>query len=131
MAKLTKVNKFDNFNKENLTALRSEIQSALDVVAKKLGLLEIKMGTITYGPCDCSSTIKCKTVNQEGSTSAKIFEVTFGKNLISETFKHGANTFTVKEFNSRKRKFPVICTRDDGASVGFPIETIKLILKIK
>jgi len=123
---------FSKFDRQNLALIRVDIQKALNEVALKNGLAEIRLGPISFTECDFTTKLSAKTNDRTNSVANKYFEIMFGKPLLGVSFKYNNQLYTIKDFKTRARKFPIVCSVEGKlGEVSFAESLIKDILKIK
>lgn len=116
-----------SFNPQILDILRKDIDKALAEVAKKHDLASLTIKNISYTANNFRTTLEGKTKNQEvtKNRASELFKLYVGEDLIGKKFTHKGVEYTISDFNTRKRKNPIISTSADGRQVHCSIETIK------
>ena len=118
---MKKINKFD---KNNLKALRVEMDSALESISKRFGIT-IKTGNASFSGNECTFKVKLNTKGTDGTVITKeAMDWDRHKGLhgmdhlnVGDPITIQGNRYTLSGFNTRARKAPVNFTNDTG--MGF------------
>ncbi len=131
--------KITSFNKQNLKALRPEIQAVLDMIKDEYGV-KFEIGNIRFSSDEFTCKLTATTENHKSDTGSNI-QLTWplicgeyglkpedqGKTFtfVNTNNKHlFGHVFTVKSINLKKKKFPVVCIREDGKSYNFTSQLV-------
>ena len=104
-----------------------------EVVEKEFGTeLKFQMKGFSYSAENCTFKIEAATIAHDGvvnSQERKAFVrladmYGMAPAFLDKTFKQGAYSFTVTGLNTRRRKYPVCCKRDDGKNYSFTTDTV-------
>ena len=118
--------------KTEVKEIRSIVEKALTKSLKSKGY-SVDLGNIRYTDTDIMSKI---TISKGSNADAdkRSFETDHaywcgfkigGKNPAGKTFTSNGSKFKIVRFDSKKRKYPVICTKkSDGKSYKFAVDTI-------
>jgi hypothetical protein len=118
---MKRINKFD---KNNLKALRVEMDSALESISKRFGIT-IKTGNASFSGNECTFKVKLNTKGTDGTVITKeSMDWDRHKGLhgmdhlnVGDPITIQGNRYTLSGFNTRARKAPVNFTNDTG--MGF------------
>jgi len=123
-----------SFQKSQLKQIRYDMEVALASVAAKHNL-NFEIGNFRYDDYDFSTKIKAfignknsKTIkNEKIEKDWQFYAAYYGldENGVGKSFSHNGKIFTIKGFDNRKRKYPVIASNKNGQNFKFPLEIIK------
>jgi hypothetical protein len=98
--------------------------------------ITFKVGTIRYDAHGFRCTIEAHEVSGQGDVridmKARAEWIEWAQIIgmkaedFGATFLHGGRTFTITGYNGRKRRFPVMTTRDDGHPMNFTLLAVKV-----
>jgi hypothetical protein len=120
------------FNRQNLSGLRDEIQACLNDVAKRNGIT-ITLGTARFSPGEYRAKVTATTEAPVDATTKerKEFEEYAGAFFLrpddfGKTFAHphGGGNVTIVGIKPRSRKYPIIVRTERGARYKFPASSI-------
>ena len=120
---MKRINKFD---KNNLKALRVEMDSALESIPKRFGIT-IKTGNASFSGNECTFKVKLNTTSTDGTVitkEAKTWDLYKGlthgpleglKHLsVGDKITISGNTYILSGFNTRAKKAPINFTDLSG-----------------
>lgn len=124
------------FNNENLNFLRKQLEDTLKALGENNNI-EFKIGRMSYTDGYCNIGLKAYSTEKVGAAHVTGVELEFlnsalklgipndwlGKKVMLNDVE-----YTITGLNTRARKFPVILTRFDGASIKSTIMTIRTAL---
>lgn len=122
-----------NFSKEEFKAFREEIKEAVSGVEKKFGV-EIKFGSITYTDSD----FKMKMDVSNGSIK-EAKEVEFSRicthygltqSDFGRSFTNKGKVYTISGIDTKRRKYPIMMTDEDGVTKLFTVDGIKRLIEL-
>jgi hypothetical protein len=121
-------------DRATIKLIADELEAAVQTVAEKHGI-QITSGRQQYGHTRGTIKMELATINEDGEAQTPertALDMLGALDGIKHgmTFTNRGRTFTVTGYNSRARKRPYICERDDGGSYVFPAESLKALLKL-
>ena len=113
--------KIESFNKPQIVQLRSEIDNALNSVAKKYGIT-ISAGNCSFSGNEANFKLKLNTIGDGGTVitrESKMWDLyKSGTNCshlnIGDTITIQGNSYTLSGYNTRARKAPINFTDSRG-----------------
>ena len=113
--------KIESFNKPQIVQLRSEIDNALDQVAKKYGIT-ISAGNCSFSGNEANFKLKLNTIGDGGTVitrESKMWDLyksrtNCGHLNIGDTITIQGNSYTLSGYNTRARKAPINFTDSRG-----------------
>lgn len=129
-----------NFGRPEITALSSEIQSALDKIKVKYGLAELSIGSISFSLFSFSGKITGAVPERQRFTEtyaleeAKYFALQNGlpEDILEKQFVSNGKKHTVIRIETRNPKYPIIThCAEDRKNYKFTIQIVKEILSRK
>lgn len=127
-----------NFTRQEAVKLAEEMREAVKPVLAKHGLT-LGGGHTTYGT-DVRVRLDVVKVELENGVNVATPEAANWKQMaryyglpedgLGKTFRNGGHTFTVTGLNTRRGRYPVLATREDGKQFKFPTETVAALLKV-
>ena len=116
--------KIETFNKPQIVQLRSEIDKALDRVAKQYGIT-ISAGNCSFSGNEANFKLKLNTVGDGGTVitrESKMWDLYKSRTNcshlnIGDTITIQGNSYTLSGYNTRARKAPINFT--DGRGNGY------------
>ena len=113
--------KIESFNKPQIVQLRSEIDNALDQVAKKYGIT-ISAGNCSFSGNEANFKLKLNTIGDGGTVitrESKMWDLYKSRTNcshlnIGDTITIQGNSYTLSGYNTRARKAPVNFTDSRG-----------------
>jgi hypothetical protein len=108
------MNKITEFNKENLKALRVELELAHAAIEKKFGI-QLKAGNISFSGTEVNIKLKANTIGAQGTAitkEAKAFDLYAKKGgyshlKVGSQVNMNGTLLTIKGYNSRAYKQPI------------------------
>ena len=113
--------KIESFNKPQIVQLRSEIDNALDQVAKKYGIT-ISAGNCSFSGNEANFKLKLNTIGDGGTVitrESKMWDLYKSRTNcshlnIGDTITIQGNSYTLSGYNTRARKAPINFTDSRG-----------------
>ena len=113
--------KIESFNKPQIVQLRSEIDNALDQVAKKYGIT-ISAGNCSFSGNEANFKLKLNTIGDGGTVitrESKMWDLYKSRTNCShlnirDTITIQGNSYTLSGYNTRARKAPINFTDSRG-----------------
>jgi len=113
--------KIESFNKPQIVQLRSEIDNALDQVAKKYGIT-ISAGNCSFSGNEANFKLKLNTIGDGGTVitrESKMWDLYKSRTncshlSIGDTITIQGNSYTLSGYNTRARKAPINFTDSRG-----------------
>ena len=109
------------FNRNNIKALRVEMDKAMQSISKKYGI-EIQTGNASFSGNEVTFKVKANTVGSDGTAitkEAKQFELEKGLHglghlSVGDTIYIQGNPYILNGFNRRARKAPIQFSNHKG-----------------
>ena len=113
--------KVTEFNRNNIKALRVEMDQAMQSISKKYGI-EIQTGNASYQGNEVTFKVKANTTSTDGTAitkEAKQFELEKGLHglghlSVGDTIYIQGSPYTLNGFNRRARKAPIQFSNHKG-----------------
>lgn len=110
-----------------LRELNAEINGALEAVAERHGLV-VSVGGGSFSSSSYRPKVEFKTVGEDGvpedfAATARLLGLP--EDCYGKTFTNRGRAFTVRGFNLRAKRYPVLVERDDGRTYKFDVGTVK------
>ena len=113
--------KIESFNKPQIVQLRSEINNALNSVAKKYGIT-ISAGNCSFSGNEANFKLKLNTIGDGGTVitrESKMWDLYKSRTNcshlnIGDTITIQGNSYTLSGYNTRARKAPINFTDSRG-----------------
>ena len=113
--------KIETFNKPQIVQLRSEIDKALDRVAKQYGIT-ISAGNCSFSGNEANFKLKLNTIGDGGTVitrESKMWDLYKSRTncshlSIGDTITIQGNSYTLSGYNTRARKAPINFTDSRG-----------------
>ena len=113
--------KIESFNKPQIVQLRSEIDNALNSVAKKYGII-ISAGNCSFSGNEANFKLKLNTIGDGGTVitrESKMWDLYKSRTNcshlnIGDTITIQGNSYTLSGYNTRARKAPINFTDSRG-----------------
>ncbi len=113
--------KIESFNKPQIVQLRSEIDNALNSVAKKYGIT-ISAGNCSFSGNEANFKLKLNTIGDGGTVitrESKMWDLYKSRTNcshlnIGDTITIQGNSYTLSGYNTRARKAPINFTDSRG-----------------
>ena len=113
--------KIESFNKPTIVQLRSEIDNALNSVAKKYGIT-ISAGNCSFSGNEANFKLKLNTIGDGGTVitrESKMWDLYKSRTNcshlnIGDTITIQGNSYTLSGYNTRARKAPINFTDSRG-----------------
>jgi hypothetical protein len=118
-----------NFNKSNLSAIRSDITAALAAVEKKHGV-SFKLGNIRYSDNDFRGKLECFSASDNSGNAvdvakqnfeSKAFLIGVDKSAFGKSFRSNGRKFTITGVNTRANKYPIQASTANGKRYKFSV----------
>tara|TARA_R110000823_G_C15772361_1_gene484185 strand:- start:370 stop:792 length:423 start_codon:yes stop_codon:yes gene_type:complete len=127
-----RVEKIEQFNKENLTELRQAINNSLNLIGRTFGI-QIELGNVSFQDYNFTGKIQANLEPKNGelftkqAIDYKAFHTRFGleKEWLGKSFQRHGKTYTVIGLNTKAPKYPVICS-NSGKEFKVPVDAVKL-----
>ena len=124
--------KIESFNKPQIVQLRSEIDNALDQVAKKYGIT-ISAGNCSFSGNEANFKLKLNTIGDGGTVitrESKMWDLYKSRTNcshlnIGDTITIQGNSYTLSGYNTRARKAPINFTDSRGNGYKCSIQMLK------
>jgi len=112
--------------------VREKIDAALAKLGEELGLSIKTVGGGTFSSTNLTLKIEAAELGDGGvvmSKEAEAFKLFAPMRglpaaVLGMTFKQGGKTFTVRGWNAKAHRMPIMCDGDDGRGYKFPVETV-------
>ena len=117
----------NEFTKERIQGLRASIDTALDEVAKKHGLISLKAGNASFRPTVVTFKLegRCGDGKADPAVVAILEVMGFKPSILEADLSYKGKTYRVIE--PRRRKILLSC--DDGKEYTMGIDMLKLLAK--
>ena len=127
------MNKIETFNKPQIVQLRSEIDKALDRVAKEYGIT-ISAGNCSFSGNEANFKLKLNTIGEGGTVitrESKMWNLYKSRTNCShlnvgDTIIIQGNPYTLSGYNTRARKAPINFTDSRGNGYKCSIEMLNM-----
>ena len=127
------MNKIETFNKPQIVQLRSEIDKALDRVAKEYGIT-ISAGNCSFSGNEANFKLKLNTIGEGGTVitrESKMWNLYKSRTNCShlnvgDTITIQGNPYTLSGYNTRARKAPINFTDSRGNGYKCSIEMLNM-----
>jgi hypothetical protein len=111
--------------------IRREIDAALEVLGKRLGLSIKTVGGGTFSSTNLTLKVEAAELGDGGavlSREAQAYQLMaplhgIPASTLGWTFKQGRKTFTVRGWNNKAHSMPILCDCD-GRGYKFPVNTV-------
>jgi hypothetical protein len=129
-------NKMNEFNKATVRQISNEIETAIQEVAKKHGII-LKRGNCRFSSSTFSLKIEAAVVAQDGTVQSKErkdFEffakfIGLDPSILDKTFTLSGKRYKVTGYLPRSKRYPILCQDlQTGRGIKFPIETIQSVI---
>ena len=125
--------KIESFNKPQIVQLRSEIDNALDQVAKKYGIT-ISAGNCSFSGNEANFKLKLNTIGDGGTVitrESKMWDLYKSRTNcshlnIGDTITIQGNSYTLSGYNTRARKAPINFTDSRGNGYKCSIQMLNM-----
>lgn len=125
--------KIESFNKPQIVQLRSEIDNALDQVAKKYGIT-ISAGNCSFSGNEANFKLKLNTIGDGGTVitrESKMWDLYKSRTncshlSIGDTITIQGNSYTLSGYNTRARKAPINFTDSRGNGYKCSIQMLNM-----
>lgn len=108
-------------NQTNLKNFREDLRQALKALEEKYEV-KVEQGSISYDNDKFNLKLTVKNLDaDENRLQDLLNRNSVYRDIYQKTFREGTHTFTVVDFDSKSRKYDIICKRDDGKSFGFTL----------
>lgn len=122
----------NQLDKESLTHIRDQINTALELVAEDLGI-DISLGSCRYTTKNATLKLEIATLGDDGAIQNKeaedfkIFAPRYGLSAsdLGKTFESSGTTYEVCGLKPRSRKYPILAKRADGRMFKFAARYVK------
>lgn len=128
--------RIEQFGKEEILLLRTEIQNALDDIKLKYQLSELELGSISYRRSTFTAKINgAAKIDQENDfemSEVKFFALRHGLplNIIGCGFMLNGAIYNISSIEFKNRKFPIIAKcKEHDSSFKFTVSHIKDLLE--
>lgn len=122
----------ETFTKSNVKQIASEIEDAVQEIAKKYNI-NMKSAGGSFSGIDCTLKLKLRIMGEVAekkyANDAKLLGLP--ADIIGKTFNLRASTYTIKRVDLNKIKYPVIAENQNGKSFKFGVEDIKQLMNLK
>jgi hypothetical protein len=124
--------KTEKFDKQNLSALRQEINAALKSVAEKYGI-NVNCGNARFMASTATFKLELATIGENGAATsphAESFKAIgklygFESSDLGRSFLSNGSEFVITGLNTKCARFPVCASRvPDGRGFKFPTDAI-------
>jgi hypothetical protein len=120
------------FNRQNIQAIRPDLQLALDKIAEKYGIA-IKVGNASYYPETATYKIELSTKSSDGTIVTKerndftLFALRFGlkPEWLDRTFTYSGDTYKIVGLKTKARTAPVLAANSSGKVYKFNAEFVR------
>jgi hypothetical protein len=127
------MNKIESFNKPQIVQLRSEIDKALDRVAKEYGIT-ISAGNCSFSGNEANFKLKLNTIGEGGTVitrESKMWNLYKSRTNCShlnvgDTITIQGNPYTLSGYNTRAKKAPINFTDSRGNGYKCSIEMLNM-----
>lgn len=127
------MNKIETFNKPQIVQLRSEIDKALDRVAKEYGIT-ISAGNCSFSGNEANFKLKLNTIGEGGTVitrESKMWNLYKSRTNCShlnvgDTIIIQGNPYTLSGYNTRAKKAPINFTDSRGNGYKCSIEMLNM-----
>ena len=127
------MNKIESFNKQQIVQLRSEIDKALDRVAKEYGIT-ISAGNCSFSGNEANFKLKLNTIGEGGTVitrESKMWNLYKSRTNCShlnvgDTIIIQGNPYTLSGYNTRAKKAPINFTDSRGNGYKCSIEMLNI-----
>lgn len=127
------MNKIETFNKPQIVQLRSEIDKALDRVAKEYGIT-ISAGNCSFSGNEANFKLKLNTIGEGGTVitrESKMWNLYKSRTNCShlnvgDTITIQGNSYTLSGYNTRAKKAPINFTDSRGNGYKCSIEMLNM-----
>ena len=127
------MNKIETFNKPQIVQLRSEIDKALDRVAKEYGIT-ISAGNCSFSGNEANFKLKLNTIGEGGTVitrESKMWNLYKSRTNCShlnvgDTIIIQGNSYTLSGYNTRAKKAPINFTDSRGNGYKCSIEMLNM-----
>ena len=127
------MNKIESFNKPQIVQLRSEIDKALDRVAKEYGIT-ISAGNCSFSGNEANFKLKLNTIGEGGTVitrESKMWNLYKSRTNCShlnvgDTITIQGNPYTLSGYNTRARKAPINFTDSRGNGYKCSIQMLNM-----
>ena len=127
------MNKIESFNKPQIVQLRSEIDKALDRVAKEYGIT-ISAGNCSFSGNEANFKLKLNTIGEGGTVitrESKMWNLYKSRTNCShlnvgDTIIIQGNPYTLSGYNTRAKKAPINFTDSRGNGYKCSIEMLNM-----
>ena len=127
------MNKIESFNKQQIVQLRSEIDKALDRVAKEYGIT-ISAGNCSFSGNEANFKLKLNTIGEGGTVitrESKMWNLYKSRTNCShlnvgDTIIIQGNPYTLSGYNTRAKKAPINFTDSRGNGYKCSIEMLNM-----
>lgn len=127
------MNKIETFNKPQIVQLRSEIDKALDRVAKEYGIT-ISAGNCSFSGNEANFKLKLNTIGEGGTVitrESKMWNLYKSRTNCShlnvgDTITIQGNPYTLSGYNTRAKKAPINFTDSRGNGYKCSIEMLNM-----
>ena len=125
--------KIESFNKPQIVQLRSEIDNALNSVAKKYGIT-ISAGNCSFSGNEANFKLKLNTIGDGGTVitrESKMWDLYKSRTNcshlnIGDTITIQGNSYTLSGYNTRARKAPINFTDSRGNGYKCSIQMLNM-----
>jgi len=125
--------KIESFNKPQIVQLRSEIDNALDQVAKQYGIT-ISAGNCSFSGNEANFKLKLNTIGDGGTVitrESKMWDLYKSRTNcshlnIGDTITIQGNSYTLSGYNTRARKAPINFTDSRGNGYKCSIQMLNM-----
>jgi len=124
------ISNFDKSNTNRNSELQRDLEAAFAAVALKHNI-DINIGSGSYNAAQLTVRLVMRTKNVDIANRANSFSMRrlgLPENAIGRSFLYKNVLYTVKGINTKKRKYPVETTKQDGSIVNFTAPTIANLL---
>ena len=127
------MNKIESFNKPQIVQLRSEIDKALDRVAKEYGIT-ISAGNCSFSGNEANFKLKLNTIGEGGTVitrESKMWNLYKSRTNCShlnvgDTIIIQGNPYTLSGYNTRAKKAPINFTDSRGNGYKCSIQMLNM-----
>lgn len=120
-------------NKIKVITIQDKIKLAIAKIEKEENV-EISFGTRNYDSSKYTTKMTVKTTAKDTKTVKAVSDVNtqlsanygFSENIVGKSFVSNGNTYTITEFKTRNRKYPIIATSTaNGRNYKFTTNQVK------
>lgn len=125
------------FDRQAVRAIAESIEQAVQAVGKQYGII-IKRGNGRFDANSFKLNLECTVLAGADERQAqaerarfemyaRVYGLTPGD--LGRTFTRDAYTYTITDLSPKSKRFPVICTRNDGKRFKFDAHSIRAALQ--